>query len=277
MVEGNGDIEGTTASVVAPRARRGVRPVLVLATVALAVGASGLGLAIDQRATGASSVVTCGGSTPRLTVQGSGTATAQPNVLSVVFALNVTAPSASAALSQDNTEVSEALLALATHGVAKKDVQTTNLTLQAQYAYPKTGPVVTGYQVSNTVTATLRHMTSAGGAIDALVGATNNAAQINSLTYSFSNPAKVEDRARASAVHQAVAHAGAMAAAAGRRLGPVCSLTDNTAPSQFLGNQVLFGAVPSAAGATAGSSVPVEAGTQSETDQVTLVYAVQSR
>jgi len=161
--------------------------------------------------------------------------------------------------------------------VAKKDVQTTNLTLQAQYAFPKTGPVVTGYQVSNTVTATLRHTASAGGAIDALVGATNNAAQINSLTYSFSNPAEVEDRARASAVRQAVAHAGAMAAAAGRRLGPVCSLTDNTAPSVFFGNQVELGAVPTAGATSSGSSVPVEAGTQSETDQVTLVYAVRSR
>jgi uncharacterized protein YggE len=253
--------------------------VLGLAVVALAVGASGLGLALSRDGRAAAASVTCGGATPRLTVQGTGQATGQPDVLTVVFELNDTAPSAAAALTQDDTQVSEALLALAAHGVAKKDVQTTNLTLQAQYAFPKTGPVVTGYQVSNTVTATLRHATTAGAAIDALVGATNNAAQISSLAYSFGNPATIEDRARASAVHQAVAHASAMAAAAGRRLGPVCSLTDNTAPNQFLGNNEIFGPVTNAAGASSVGSpaVPVEAGTQTETDQVTLVYAVTSR
>jgi hypothetical protein len=253
--------------------------VLGLAVLALAVGGSGLGLALD-RGGPAAAAVTCSSATPRLTVQGTGQATGAPNVLTVVFGLNATAPSAAAALTKDDTQVSEALLGLAAHGVAKKDVQTTNLTLQAQYAFPKTGPVVTGYQVANTVTATLRDAKTAGAAIDALVGATDNAAQINSLTYSFGDPAKIEDRARQSAVHRAVAHAAAMAAAAGRRLGPVCSLTDNTAPSEFLGNdQVTFGgAVPEGAATSAGSaSVPIEAGTQTETDQVTLVYAVASR
>jgi uncharacterized protein YggE len=81
----------------------------------------------------------------------------------------------------------------------------------------------------------------------------------------------VEDQARQLAVHQAVAHAGAMATAAGRRLGPVCSLTDNTQPS-----------VPqpyARAGFAAGTNqvaVPVEPGSQTETDQVTMVYALRS-
>ena len=51
------------------------------------------------------------------------------------------------------------------------------------------------------------------------------------LTFSFGNPAVVQDKTRMAAVHQAVAHAEAMAAAAGRTLGPVCSLTDNTQPT----------------------------------------------
>ena len=89
-------------------------------------------------------------------------------------------------------------------------------------------PTLTGYQATETITATLRKASTEGTAIDDVVNATGDAAQVNSLTFSFGNPAVVQDKARMAAVHQAVAHAEAMAAAAGRRLGPVCSLTDNS-------------------------------------------------
>ena len=115
--------------------------------------------------------------------------------------------------------------------MAARDTQTTGLNLSAQYAYPHGVPTLTGYQATETVTATLRHPSTDGTAIDAVVTATGNAAQINSLTFSFGDPATVQDQARTAAVHQAVAHAQAMAAAAGRKLGPVCSLTDNTQPA----------------------------------------------
>ena len=134
-------------------------------------------------------------------------------------------------------------------------------------------PTLTGYQVTNTVTAALRNTATAGAAIDAVVNASGDAAQINSLTFSFGDPAKVEDQARAAAVHQAVAHAGAMAAAAGRRLGPVCSLTDNTQPSSFHRTRLRCRRGVSAPG----SPVPVEPGTQIESDQVTMVYALERR
>ena len=45
---------------------------------------------------------------------------------------------------------------------AQADIQTTGLTLQAQYAYPKGVPTLTGYQATNTVTATLRNPKTAG-------------------------------------------------------------------------------------------------------------------
>ena len=104
-----------------------------------------------------------------------------------------------------------------------------------------------------------------------MVSATGNAAQVNGLTFSFGDPAAVQDRARAAAVHQAVAHAQAMAAAAGRRLGPVCSLTDNTQPTSPSLNQG-FGR---GARCRDRGGRPLEPGTQIESDQVTMVYALE--
>jgi uncharacterized protein len=163
---------------------------------------------------------------------------------------------------------------LSANGVASRDTQTTGLNLSAQYAYPHGVATLTGYQATETVSATLRRPSAEGAAIDAVVTATGNAAQIDSLTFSFNNPGVVQDKARTAAVHQAVAHAQAMATAAGRKLGPVCSLTDNTQPaSPGPGSDQSFNglAVPSA-GTTA---LPLVPGTHLESDQVTMVYALE--
>jgi hypothetical protein len=205
-------------------------------------------------------------------VQGTGQANGTPDVLTAVFGFSSSAPSATAALSRNNAEVNQALVALSSKGVAQSDVQTTGLALAPQYVYPNGVQTPNGFAATNTVTATLRDTKSAGDAIDAVVSAAGDAATINSLTFSFANPAQVEDRARSHAVHQAVAHAAAMAAAAGRRLGPVCSLTDNTQPPllQPYASNGLSAASDHAA-------VPVEPGSQTESDQVTMVYALEHR
>jgi uncharacterized protein len=268
-------VEETAAPPPRPRQSHVTRGmVLALTLGALLLGGTGLGLALtDAGATTPVPATGCGSSTPRLTVQGTGQASAMPDVLTAVFGFNTTAGSSNAALAANNSQVNQALSALATNSVARPDVQTTGLTLQPQYAYPKGVPTLTGYQVTNTVTATLRNIATAGAAIDAVVNASGDAAQINSLTFSFGDPAQVEDKARADAVHQAVAHAAAMADASGRRLGPVCSLTDNTQP--FLLPQA-FG-TDSSAVARQATPVPVEPGTQVQTDQVTMVYALERR
>jgi hypothetical protein len=254
-----------------PRARVTVAAVAV---GALVIGGIGLGLALEAGAsTSDPAPLGCGSSQPHLTVQGTGQAAGTPDLLTAVFGFTSSAGTSAAALSQNNDEVNQALLALGGQGVAPADVQTTGLTLAPQYVYPKGVPTLTGYQVTNTVTAKLRNLKKAGAAIDGVVNATGNAATVNSLNFSFDNPTGVEDQARIEAVHQAVAHAGAMAAAAGRRLGPVCSLTDTTQPSLFAPTAGL----PSGLQSNDASSVPVEPGSQTQTDQVTMVYALQQR
>lgn len=269
--------ENESLSVSTPRRgwRRGGRVGVAVGVAlgALVVGGVALGVTLGAGAsTPDPSAPGCGSSQPHLTVQGTGQAHGTPDELTAVFGFTSTASSSAGALGQNNGEVNGALLALANNGVAKSDVQTTGLTLAPQYAYPHGVPTLTGYQVTNTVTATLRDVTTAGTAVDAVVAATGNAATINSLTFSFADPARVEDQARTQAVHQAVSHAAAMADAAGRRLGAVCSLTDNTQPSLVAPEAGLaYGASNAAAG-----SVPVEPGSQTETDQVTMVYALAS-
>jgi uncharacterized protein YggE len=246
----------------------------VLAVGAVLLGGAGLAVgltgATPASATPSTAPASCASSVPHLTVQGTGQGSGTPDVLTAVFGFSTTAGSSAAALAQNNGKVAQALQALTANGVAKRDMQTTALNLAAQYAYPHGVPTLTGYQATETVTATLRQLTTDGTTIDDVVSATGDAAQINSLSFSFGDPASVQDRARTAAVHQAVSHAQAMAAAAGRTLGAVCSLTDNTQPANPLSSQG-FNAAATSSGAP---SVPLEPGTQVESDEVTMVYAL---
>jgi uncharacterized protein len=278
MVDEHGAEDGAQPTPTGTRKPRLGRNVLIVALGALLVGGAGLGLALDTA--GASTPVTkavaCGTNTPHLTAQGTAQASGTPDVLTAVFSINASAPSASAALAQDNSEVNEADLALLANGVTKSEVQTTGLSLQPMYTYPHDGtPYISSYAVTNTVTATMHDTAKAGAAIDAVVGANGDAVQINSVGFSFSNPNQVQDQARAAAVRQAVGHAQAMAAASGRKLGPVCSLTDVTPSAPQNVNE--FNDSLQATAGTASAPVPLESGSQSETDQVTMVYALESR
>ena len=250
------------------------RTALVAATLAtLLLAGAWLGPALTSAASASPSPAPsgCAGSDPHLKVQGSGQGSGTPDVLTAVFSFSSTASSSSAALTQNNGKVAQALQALTDNGVAKRDTQTTALNLSAQYAYPHGVPTLTGYQATETVTATLQHLATDGTTVDAVVTAPGNAAQVDGLTFSFGDPSTVQDEARTAAVHQAVAHAQAMAAAAGRKLGAVCSLTDDTQPANPLERQGFGDAALPSAGVPA---VPLEPGTQVESDQVTMVYAL---
>jgi hypothetical protein len=193
-------------------------------------------------------------------------------VLTVSIDIDVTDPNAQASLVDDNTKAS-AVTAVLTHGgVAAKDIQTTNVSIQPQLNLAGT---ITGYQMTNTVTAKLRDFSTAGSVLDSLTAAAGNAARIDSLTFSIDDPRTIEDTARTDAVRQAVSHARSMAQAAGERLGPVCSLTDQSTP--YFNEAASFGALKAAGASAPGaqSAVPLQPGTQQESAQITLVYALE--
>jgi uncharacterized protein len=263
--------EETAAAARARRARVTGTVVLAVTLGALLLGGAGLGLALsDAGATTPAQAPGCGSSSPRLTVQGTGQASATPDVLTSAFGFSTTAGSSAAALAENNDKVTHAITTLTDAGVARKDLQTTALNLAPQYTYPHGVPTLIGYQASETLSATLRNISTAGSAVDAVVNATGDAAQIQSLTFSFGDPTNVQDEARADAVAQARSHAETMAASAGKTLGALCSLTDNSEPPSPLPNQ----GFDSAGAASNAPGVPLEPGTQLQSDQVTLVYAL---
>ncbi|HEY7947152.1 MAG TPA: SIMPL domain-containing protein [Acidimicrobiales bacterium] len=211
----------------------------------------------------------CGGSASKLTVQGTGLATGKPDLLTVSVGINVTDPTAKAALVDDNTTATSVINTLGLSGSQAKDVQTSDVTIEPQYDLKGN---ITGYQVSNTLTAKLRNFSTAGSVIDGLAAAAGNSIRLDSLAFSVEDTRPLEDQARNDAVHQAVSHAQSMAQAAGERLGPVCSLTDQSQ----LQNLNPFATSDQAAGSPlrSAATVPLAPGSQQETAQVTMVYVL---
>lgn len=242
--------------------RRVALAVLLAGGVPAAAGVLGAGPAAAAAAGG------CGSGSPKLTVQGVGAVTATPDLLTLTLEVSATGAQVGQALSAETAAGSAVLAALASGGVAKRDLETTDLSLQPDYA--QTGTAVTGYTADGTVVAKLRHLSAAGSLVDAAVAAGGDATRVDSLTFSFTRPYHLQDRARAMAVHQAVGHAAAMAKAAGDRLGAICSLRDETVTTATTPPPgYAYGSVT-----RAGPAVPVQAGTQQVTDRVSVVYSL---
>jgi uncharacterized protein len=199
----------------------------------------------------------------RITVTGNGTVTGVPGQLSLSLTIQVTSYSVSSALSQASRTTRAVTAALTRRGVARSDIQTSDLTISPNYQ--DNSPAPASYAVAESLTATLGNLATAGGEINAAVRAGGNAVSVDDVSLNLTDTGKLMAAARARAVADARAQASQYAAALGEPLGPVLSVTpvQQAVTPQFAGT-----ATPNAS-----ASVPISAGTQQLTVSITVVYA----
>jgi len=120
----------------------------------------------------------------------------------------------------------------------------------------------------------LRNFATAGSVIDSIAGAAGNATRLDSLNFSVEG----HPRSRGPGPHRRrpsgrlPRHVDALAA--DERLGPVCSLNDQSQTVNFNEPFANDGLAAGASSSKAAAPVPLEAGSQQETAQVTMVYAL---
>ena len=200
-----------------------------------------------------------------VTVTGNGTAQGAPDTLSYQIGVNSTAVTASAALEMNNTRVGALESSLIKNGITRKEMQTTDLNISTN-----TNPsgVVTGFTVSDVLSVTTHQLASAGRTLDAAVRVAGNGAQLYGVTFSLSHQSRVLAAARADAMKNARAAAGAYASAGGASIGRILKISeqDTTTPLPY----AVYGTSLSVAKA----SVPLQSGTASVNALVTVVYAL---
>lgn len=147
-----------------------------------------------------------------------------------VVTLGVLSQSAVAAeaLAANTRSMQAILAALKDAGIAAKDVQTSNFMVQPRYNYNNEGraPELVGYDVSNTVTVTIRKLDTLGGVLDKVVSSGSN--QINGIMFGIDKPDFALDQARKLAVADARRKADVYAAAGGVQLGGILTISEGS-------------------------------------------------
>lgn len=207
-----------------------------------------------------------------LTAHGHGEVKAKPDVAYMTVSVTTQSKDQAQAVSDGAVRATATLKALKGAGLTDKDLQTLSYTVQPQYDYQASPPVLTGYQVQNTVQATVRDLTRVGRVIDAATGAgagTAGGTTIGGVTFDLSDRGRAESLALALAVTSARSKAAVMAQAAGVEMGRLLSLTEGGSPAV----QPVYGVALRAA-APSRPETPIADQQITVSADATLVYAL---
>ncbi len=232
-------------------ARIALSGAVVLVTVALAWGVVN---AAPPRQ-GPATTPTPGTPTSDIGVSAMGQVFAKPDTAIAQLGVDITASTLVTATTNADTQMNAVIAKLTALGVDDKDIQTTNYSVNPITSNPKEGetPAITGYHVSNIVQVKIRNLDNVGTILDGAMGAGANS--LNSLEFTVDDPTALQTQARTQAVQAAMAKAKTLADAAGVKLGPITSITENVQTPIVFAQRTF--AAPSAAGVAPG---PVETG-----------------
>lgn len=246
------------------------RKLAFLALVALGIlaayllGTSRSSVAHAEVTTSVPAAASSGSSTEGITVTGTGKVTGTPDTLRISLAVSATAKNIDEALASANASMRKVQKSLSDNGVDAKDLQTSNLSISPHYTN-KGAP--DGYDVSENLSATIHDLTKAGAVLSAAVDAGGNAVRVDSVSVALDDTSGLVGGARTSAMDDAKTKASQYAEAADRSLGAVVSITEVvTTPYPVY-------AQASGMALRASSPVPIQAGSQDVSVQVTVVYA----
>lgn len=239
---------------------------VVAITVAVVVPLSSLGGGHAGRAAAATAATT----DDTVTVSGVGTVQGVPDTLRASFGVHVTRSSVQSTLDAESAATRRVLAALKREGLAGRDVQTTSLSLSQHYDNRGN---VSGYDATETVTAKISPLGSAGKAIAAAASASGNDVSIDGLTFDIADDHSLLADARTKSYADARDRAEQYAGLAHRSLGDVMKVTETVTSEEQPVPGPYFDRAASAGGAL--KAVPIRAGEQPVTVTVTVVWRLK--
>lgn len=136
------------------------------------------------------------------------------------------ATTASGAIQQTASRMARVREALRQAGIADRDIQTSNISLNPDYVYANNQPPkLNGYSASNQLTVRFRDIASTGQILDVLVA--QGANQINGPNLTIEHPETALDEARAKAIAAGRARADLYARSLGLRVVRVVSVSES--------------------------------------------------
>jgi uncharacterized protein YggE len=207
------------------------------------------------------------GENPRqVTVVGSGHVQGVPDTLTADVGIEFTARDVTSAMDQTNARQQAVIDALASAGADRKDISTTDVSLQPQY--DNAGAAITGYRATNAIRVKIHPAGTASRLLAVIVGTGGDATRINSVSYSIADDSQLVKDARAHAFQDAQDRAAQYAQLSGLGLGKVISISEAsggaappTMPAPMRGGMA--------------AAVPLEPGQQTVSFSVTAVWELR--
>lgn len=188
---------------------------LIIGAAAIPVSASAQQATINQSITGT-----------RLDISATGEVSRVPDVAIISAGVVTKAPTASAALQDNAGRMQRVVAALKRAGIADRDIQTSNVSLNPEYRYPDNqSPQLTGYSASNNVSVRFRDIRTSGQILDALVG--QGANQISGPNLTIDKPEGALDEARTRAIAVGRERAQAYARSLGMRVVRLVAVSES--------------------------------------------------
>jgi hypothetical protein len=200
----------------------------------------------------------------QVTVVGQGEAKGTPDTAYVQIGVKTEARTTEEALEQNNTQVGAIIEQIKQQGVAEKDIQTSNFSINPRYDDDRQR--VIGYQVNNMVAVTIRNLEQTGTLLDQVVQVGAN--RVYGINFGVDDPSALQEQARDEAVADARAKAEQLAQASGARVGQVLVITEN------VGAQSPIPGMPRRAEEEA-STVPIQTGEQTVSTQVQVTFELR--
>ena len=132
-----------------------------------------------------------------ITIEGRGEVMAAPDMAQITSGVTTQGATAREALDANTAAMAELIAELKANGIAARDIQTSGFSVNPNYVYTDERdangytlpPKINGYQVSNTVTVTVRKLDTLGSILDKSV--TIGANTVNGVSFSVADPSEL--------------------------------------------------------------------------------------
>ncbi|HVM38182.1 MAG TPA: SIMPL domain-containing protein [Sphingomicrobium sp.] len=162
----------------------------------------------------------------RLDVSATGEVRRVPDLAIISAGVVTRSTGASAAIQENAQRMERVRAALRAAGIAERDIQTSNISLNPEYRYAENQPPqLVGYTASNQVSVRFRDIRNTGRILDALVA--QGANQINGPSLTIERPEAALDEARTRAIAAGRARAELYARALGMRVVRLLSVSES--------------------------------------------------
>ncbi|MBN1367343.1 MAG: SIMPL domain-containing protein [Dehalococcoidales bacterium] len=160
-------------------------------------------------------------------VTGTGAVKVTPDIATLSIGVNAREDSVALAQAAAAEAMNNVIASLKQNGIADKDIQTQYFNISPVYSWDdmRGTSTIIGYEVTNTVTVTIRDLDKTGTIIDTAAEAGGNLTRINGISFSVDDPTQYYDEAREMAMQDAKDTAQQLAELAGVSLGKAFYIT----------------------------------------------------